>query len=111
MACTSFHKPTNKWLTAFNRDSKAGDVHTISVSSASKLSRWLPNGTPRTCEFTSYLLGAPVAHDDHGYPLFDLNETPRCCALDHGDSGPDASRILEVHALPALPMYPARAAA
>lgn len=67
MAITGFHPETNKWLTSFGADAKAGDTHTISFTSRS------PAG--RTCEFTTYVLAEPVAHDEHwGDPLFDLDE-------------------------------------
>mgnify|MGYP000959893395 CR=1 FL=1 len=116
MPCTSFHAPTGKWLTAFDRESKAGDIHTISISSRSKLRRYGAatwndgRGTPQSCEFTTYLLGEPLAVDSLGYPLFDLDALPRCCALDH-DYPVTAERIREVHAMPDLPLYPARIAA
>lgn len=109
MPVSTFHKDSGKWLTAFNRDSKAGDIHTISVWSKSKLHRSGFHQEVRSCEFTTYVLSAPVATDNHGYPLFDTDTCIRVCALDH-DSGATVEQLAAIHAMPALSQYPARAA-
>ena len=106
MPSTSFHKPTQKWLTSFGRNAAPGQVHTISVYSKSKTQRyglrhWSDGmGEPKSCEFTHYLLGEPVAHDERfGEPLFDLSETPWACAL---DCPADAAEISRIFAMPVL---------
>ncbi|UXN70855.1 hypothetical protein N8A98_06625 [Devosia neptuniae] len=105
MAVTSFHKPTGKYLTSFGKDAKPGDMPTISVWSKSKLHRYgwaKPNdgkGEPKMCEFTTYLLGEPVAISEWGEPLFELDACARACAIDY-DGQPTAERVMELHALP-----------
>lgn len=76
MPATSFHEPTGKWLTSFGPDAKEGDTHTISVGSQSPEGGRYDRATgPRSCEFTTFVLSAPVASDKYG-PLFDLNTCP-----------------------------------
>lgn len=66
MAATSLHAPTRRWLTSFRFSAepvKVGDTPCLSI------------GHPlRGGEFTTYRLAEPVAHDEDGTPLFDLDE-------------------------------------
>lgn len=63
MAVTSFHEQTGKWLTGVGAEKVPGDQVTLSFSH------------PLLCsQFTTYKLGAVVAHDQRGIPLFDLKE-------------------------------------
>lgn len=105
MPATSFHQPTGKWLTSFGKDAKAGEIHTISLGSTSKLHRY-QSGTPKSCEFTTYLLGEPVASDEWG-PLFDLEACASACPLDYNTYPVSADVILELSALPTLDRYAA----
>jgi len=61
MACTSFHEETGRWLTSIGADAVEGSQHTLSVGHP------LFGG-----EFTTYRLGAPVATNRYGEPLFDI---------------------------------------
>jgi hypothetical protein len=62
MATTSFHKPTNRWLTSVGVDARAGSEHTLS------------SGHPMCGgQFTTYRLADPVAFEGDK-PLFDLDE-------------------------------------
>ena len=65
MPATSLHKPTNRWLTSFRYGSGQvqGAEHSLSIGHP------ISGG-----EFTTYRLAAPVAHEDDGAPLFDLDE-------------------------------------
>lgn len=100
MPTTSFHKETGKWLTSFGRDAKGGDIHTISTGSESKLHR-SGYGFPRTCEFTTYMLGEPEAVNHWGEPLFDAAKCIRVCPLDY-DGFPTTEKLTEIATLPAL---------
>lgn len=66
MASTGFHKGTGRYLTSLGWGDKTvqrGSEHTLSI------------GHPLlACEFTTYRLGAVIAHDEWGSPLFDLDE-------------------------------------
>lgn len=81
MPVTSLHKPTGEWLTAFDKTSKAGDVHTISVASTSKTQRYA-SGNLKSCQFTRYTLADPVAKNEWGEPLFRLADCNPVCPID-----------------------------
>lgn len=104
MAATSYHPETGKWLTSFGRDAKAGDIHTISTGSESKLHR-SGYGLPRTCEFTTYMLGEPEAVNQWGEPLFDDAKCIRVCPLDY-DGFPTPENLTAIAALPAMTRWP-----
>lgn len=60
MACMSYHKESERWLTSFGKNIMPGSEHTIS------------SGHPLLGgEFTTYKLGEVAAYDAYG-PLFDL---------------------------------------
>jgi hypothetical protein len=80
MAATSFHKPTQRWLTSI-MDSKPGDTVLLSVGSYAYDST--PGGFGfMGSEFTRYTLAEPVAQDERGEALYDLNECNPCCPID-----------------------------
>lgn len=81
MPVTSTHKETGRFLTSFNRDSKAGDEHCISVGHP------LLGG-----EFTTYRLPEPVAHDEHG-PLFDIDSADCVAEIKMGYDAADPSTL------------------
>lgn len=71
MPVSSFHPATQKYLTDFGPDARAGDTFTISLGC---LDPEREPGSYRGCEFTTYVLNEPVAHDERrGHPLFDLD--------------------------------------
>jgi hypothetical protein len=74
MASSFEHKETGRFLTRFDKTSKVGDVHTLSIYSKAKDGRW--------CEFTQYTLSEPEAFDRDGAPLFDLQKCSPVCAID-----------------------------
>lgn len=63
MACTSLHEETGRWLTSMGVDAAEGSEHTLSVGHP------LFGG-----EFTTYRLGAPIAVNRYGEPMFDMDE-------------------------------------
>ena len=115
MPATGFHKATGKYLTGFGKNAKAGDIHTISIGSTSKLHRYGQRrhddnlGEPKTCEFTTYLLCEPEAADEWG-PLFDLKACSRVCPLDY-DGQPSADQLRQIAAMPDLERFLVREAA
>ena len=75
MPATEYVKSLDKWLTTFNKTSKTGDVHTITIGSESKTK------PGRTCQFTRVTLG-PIAMTGKYGPMFDLDTCVRECPLD-----------------------------
>lgn len=81
MASTSLYKPLDRYLTRFEKTSKLGDVHTLSIPSQSKEGK-AKGSLNGWCEFTRYTLNEPLAIDEWGYPLFDLAECNPICPTD-----------------------------
>ena len=71
----------NRWLTSLGPSAKAGDQPILSIGSTSQ-TLFCSDGSPRTCQFTRYILTEPVGHNAYGEPLFDLNECSPACLLD-----------------------------
>jgi hypothetical protein len=91
MAVTSFHAPTNRWLTS-SYGWKPGDVVQITYGSYAYDSA--PGGFGfRGCETTQYTLAEPVAENRYGEPLFDLDECDPRCPIDNSSQRHDGKRL------------------
>jgi hypothetical protein len=80
MAATSLHAPSQRWLTSVS-GSRPGDV--VELSFGSYAYDTAPGGFGfMGSEFTRYTLAEPVAQDERGEALYDLNECNPCCPID-----------------------------
>lgn len=90
MASTFLHAPSGRWLTSLGPDAKPGDDVLLSFGSFAYNRPMGAGGFGFSgCQFTRYTLAQPVAVDDGGQPLFDLDE---CSPRSPLDGSPQAGR-------------------
>ena len=82
MAVTSFHKPTGRWLTTSHGWAAGQTVHltqnSFAYDSAIAAGSSFADGRPSSL----FTLGEPIATNERGQPLWDLDDCDHRCPLD-----------------------------